>query len=524
MTAQPSAHGAAVGNRSVFRAWDAAELIRDGMSVDDVANLYGVAPATVRTRLSRAGFRSDGQQQGGTPIRGVVEQAPRVLVGEERDAAMRAAGLPVAPVTYEPPREPYRPPYTKAEIDAAARMPRCQSCKTAAVTKRGTLCASCQRLADDYEHTTSIPAEPEERPEPSVTSAGKTFPEKSHPDRVGGASAAEPGPSHTRPDQATESTTTETPTASAPDTQTPAGASALIGSAVADIEAEIASVEAFLSTLRTTRDTLRALCPASSFEVFDAAKRVSVDRRRRQPKPDRRKGNGGNNRVLDDADVARRYNAGQTREQIAAAYGVRRSAVQSALKRTGTAPLNRRLLDLDVDDLVNRYNAGQTVPQIAKALSCEASSVRKRLKARDDVAWRDDRHGHSGSQPKTSADDDPELVRLLSDMYEQGNTIADIAAQTAMGRKEVAGVLNRAGVKLRPAAHIPGAQHGEDRSKELRQRIADLGQTSKTIRAWAFAHGVDCPIQGTVPASVVDAWEQAQTALTNQQPEQERTA
>ncbi len=44
------------------------------------------------------------------------------------------------------------------------------------------------------------------------------------------------------------------------------------------------------------------------------------------------------------------------------------------------------------------------------------------------------------------------------------------------------------------------------------RRTQRIPSPSATIRAWASAHGIECPARGRIPMSVTEAYEKAQTA------------
>ena len=50
-----------------------------------------------------------------------------------------------------------------------------------------------------------------------------------------------------------------------------------------------------------------------------------------------------------------------------------------------------------------------------------------------------------------------------------------------------------------------GSSGAEGRGTPVRQK-QELPAASSTIRAWAAAHGIDCPKRGRIPASVVERY------------------
>jgi hypothetical protein len=84
-------------------------------------------------------------------------------------------------------------------------------------------------------------------------------------------------------------------------------------------------------------------------------------------------------------ELARRYRSGETIEAIAAAVGVDPRTVRQRLRRAGVElrPPGRcrgyRLLHLDDAEIVRRYRAGETMPAIGRSLGVSAATVRDRL-------------------------------------------------------------------------------------------------------------------------------------------------
>ena len=91
-------------------------------------------------------------------------------------------------------------------------------------------------------------------------------------------------------------------------------------------------------------------------------------------------------RVLDDdqaAEVARRYVAGETIDELAAVFGCSNQPIRRVLEEAGV-PLRRRshrAADVDVDELVRLYKAGATQDELAAQFGVSRVTVGRRLKA-----------------------------------------------------------------------------------------------------------------------------------------------
>jgi hypothetical protein len=84
-------------------------------------------------------------------------------------------------------------------------------------------------------------------------------------------------------------------------------------------------------------------------------------------------------------EMARRYQAGETVDVIAAATGLHHTTVRRRIKRAGVemtqgdlARRNQRL-DLPGDELARRYRAGESAEHIGLSLGVSSQTVRNRL-------------------------------------------------------------------------------------------------------------------------------------------------
>ncbi|WP_108723834.1 DUF4406 domain-containing protein [Cellulomonas timonensis] len=148
--------------------------------------------------------------------------------------------------------------------------------------------------------------------------------------------------------------------------------------------------------------------------------------------------------------------------------------------------------------VVAAYNAGDTVPAIAARQGRTASGVRKALRAAG-VEMRDDRAGRT-VRPKV---DDPALVEAVTAAYTGGLTIEQVA-ETVEGvgtAKHARGILVRAGVAIRPAAHI-STTPPEVLDEVLRLKAEGLsdaaigeqvGYSQPTVSRWLRKHAAAAP-------------------------------
>lgn len=89
-------------------------------------------------------------------------------------------------------------------------------------------------------------------------------------------------------------------------------------------------------------------------------------------------------RALDAAQaegVVDRYRNGETIDELAAAFDVSSTAVRTALTAADASirPRSHKPIPLDVDELVARFDAGETMSSIARDLDVDVNTIRRRL-------------------------------------------------------------------------------------------------------------------------------------------------
>lgn len=93
---------------------------------------------------------------------------------------------------------------------------------------------------------------------------------------------------------------------------------------------------------------------------------------------------GAHHRVLDDAEVARRYLSGESTITIARALGVNTATVTRSLQRSGTPTRppadTARRTDIDSAYIGRLYLSGRGIETIAAELGCSTTMVCGRLK------------------------------------------------------------------------------------------------------------------------------------------------
>lgn len=151
-------------------------------------------------------------------------------------------------------------------------------------------------------------------------------------------------------------------------------------------------------------------------------------------------------------EVIRRYEDGETSTDIAADIGVTRKAIIHALNtrgipirpatynQKGQARLNMRVLSSEqVAEMATRYQAGESATRLGKEFGVSLSTAITSLR-REGVAIRG-----AGSARAFSPADDVEVGRL----YSAGASLADLAAKYGVGTGPVTRAVKRAGVTLR---------------------------------------------------------------------------
>jgi hypothetical protein len=96
----------------------------------------------------------------------------------------------------------------------------------------------------------------------------------------------------------------------------------------------------------------------------------------------------------------------------------------------------------------------------------------------------------------------PQTVQAIITRYQAGETAPTIAAALGVSHDTVRHHLRRNRVKLRDDRSGKGPQ-------ALADRIANLGTTTRAIRAWALSKGLRVPPTGQVPATTIDAYQAA---------------
>jgi hypothetical protein len=96
----------------------------------------------------------------------------------------------------------------------------------------------------------------------------------------------------------------------------------------------------------------------------------------------------------------------------------------------------------------------------------------------------------------------PETVQAIITRYQQGETAPTIAQALGVSHDTVRRHLHRNHIPTRDDRHGQGPQ-------TLADRVAALGTTTRTIRAWARATGHPVPAAGQVPATTIDAYQAA---------------
>jgi uncharacterized protein (DUF433 family) len=80
------------------------------------------------------------------------------------------------------------------------------------------------------------------------------------------------------------------------------------------------------------------------------------------------------------AEVARRYVAGENIATLAAAFGCHRDAIRRALSKQGVEVRNWRTKVADPARVIELYEAGQTAAQIAEQFEVSATAVLNHLR------------------------------------------------------------------------------------------------------------------------------------------------
>lgn len=151
---------------------------------------------------------------------------------------------------------------------------------------------------------------------------------------------------------------------------------------------------------------------------------------------------------------------------------------------------------LPTDQIVAAYQAGRTMTQIAADHGVSHPVIGRHLEAAG-IPRR-------GSPIKVT----PHLIDQVRNLYVDDElTIDQVADRLDLTHKVVAGIMRRHNIPRRPGAHVSGLRPGSDHAVALKQQIADLGVTSRAIKAWALDRGLVDAIKRGVPSqSLVDAY------------------
>ena len=157
---------------------------------------------------------------------------------------------------------------------------------------------------------------------------------------------------------------------------------------------------------------------------------------------------------LDNQEIIKRYEAGESGETIGKALGVSGRTILDRLRQLGIP--RRYKIQLDTPSIVKRYKAGEKVEAIAGSLNVSENTILNRLNEAGVKLRRGPRRIY----------DDAEICR----MYRSGMSVSDIKAKT--GAQNVATfylILKRNGVPVR-----------------LQRRIYDCPETQREI--WKLYH------------------------------------
>ena len=167
--------------------------------------------------------------------------------------------------------------------------------------------------------------------------------------------------------------------------------------------------------------------------------------------------------------------------------------------RASRAPKAPRSAPVDEKQMVVRYQAGETAPELARAYGCLPRRVYAILD-RAGVERRDDRATRSGGRPRV---EDPALVEQVKRLYtDEQLSRTQVADRLGIGHKRVVTIMERHAVPAR--THQSGRLDG---SASMKQRMADLGVTSREIKEWALKAGLIYELAvGLPPARLVDAY------------------
>lgn len=117
--------------------------------------------------------------------------------------------------------------------------------------------------------------------------------------------------------------------------------------------------------------------------------------------------------VGNENDIIKRYNSGESTQQIADTYGVSRSAVERCLTRCGIALKGVRI-DLDIGRIIEMYNSGVSQNAIAKEFGVSRPVINRRLNEAG-VVIRGSAEANKLMMSKRTAEENARNVRAAHD-------------------------------------------------------------------------------------------------------------
>lgn len=155
--------------------------------------------------------------------------------------------------------------------------------------------------------------------------------------------------------------------------------------------------------------------------------------------------------------------------------------------------------DLDDREIARRYQAGESAPALARAHGVTPKRIRAIL---DDlrIPRRDDRTLNSGGKPREWDDDTVNAVRRL--YLDQHLSRTHVAEELHLTLKTVTTIMRRYDIpaRERQCGHLDGAA-------TLKARMNDAGVTSRQVKDWALQQGRITTIARGIPkAALVEAY------------------
>jgi hypothetical protein len=106
----------------------------------------------------------------------------------------------------------------------------------------------------------------------------------------------------------------------------------------------------------------------------------------------------------------------------------------------------------------------------------------------------------------------PETVHAIRARYQAGATVPTIAAELGIASDTIKRHLRNAGITLRDDRTLGTGP------TQTADRIAQAGTNTRTIRAWAAAHGFTVATGGQLPTRIIDAYLEHHTEQEHTQP------